>query len=339
MNQTRKTALIALFILAMLVLWLSLRRSSRSDHQTKARTATVSPSSASQSSGPTDSQNSMSTKARSDEVRRSKAVENVLAVLATPITFYGRVLDQNGNPVSGADVDYGAIDKFDESGTDYHGKSDANGNFSIHGIKGAVLTVGVRKTGYYNIHGRSDAAFAYGVGIDPTRKVPPTKENPALFVLQKQGPTEPLIRVDGGQIDIPSDGQPLNVDLATGRTGTGNLRVQTWIENNSQRRFDWHYELSVPGGGLIERPGQFDFEAPEDGYQPALGENMFNGAANWSARPEREYFAKLPDGRFARFAIHFYAGDRNFIVFTSYLNPEPGHRNLEFDPTKQIKVK
>ena len=66
---------------------------------------------------------------------------------------------------------------------------------------------------------------------------------------------------------------------------------------------------------------------------------MSNAAGNWSARPEREYFAKLPDGRFARFTIHFYAGDRNFIVFTSYLNPQPGHRNLEFDPTKQIKVK
>ena len=196
----------------------------------------------------------MPTMATFDEVRRKKAVDNVLTVLATPITFYGKVIDQIGNPVSGADVDYGAIDKFDENGSDYHGKSDVNGNFSIHGIKGAVLTVGVRKPGYYNIHGRSDSAFAYGVGIDATRKAPPTKENPALFILQKHGPTESLIRIDGGQIDIPRNGRPVNIDLSTGKTGAGNLRIQTWVENGNQRHFDWHYELSVPGGGLMARP-------------------------------------------------------------------------------------
>ena len=46
---------------------------------------------------------------------------------------------------------------------------------------------------------------------------------------------------------------------------------------------------------------------------------------------------KLPDGRYARFSIKFYAGDRNFIVFESYLNPTRGSRNLEFDPQKLLR--
>jgi hypothetical protein len=58
-----------------------------------------------------------------------------------------------------------------------------------------------------------------------------------------------------------------------------------------------------------------------------------------SARPTKEYFAKLPDGRYARFSIKFYAGNRNFIVFESYLNPKSGSRNLEFDPQKTVKVR
>jgi hypothetical protein len=272
-------------------------------------------------------------------VRRNETVGKILSVLATPITFYGKVIDQNGGAVSNANVTYGTIDKFDADGSHFESKSDANGYFSISGIKGAVLTVGVWKDGYYSIDSKSDAAFAYGVGPDATRKEPPTRENPALFILQKQGLTEPLIRAGGGQIDVPRTGQPLNIDLTTGKPGRGELQVETWIGDSSQRRFDWRYKLTVVGGGLLERNGPFDFEAPADGYQPSVEVNMLSAAANWSARPEKEYFAKLPDGKYARFSIQFYAGDRNFIVFTSYLNPEAGHRNLEFDPTKQIKVK
>jgi hypothetical protein len=37
--------------------------------------------------------------------------------------------------------------------------------------------------------------------------------------------------------------------------------------------------------------------------------------------------------------LKFYAGDRNFIVFESYLNAKPGSRNLEFDPQKTVKVR
>ena len=88
-----------------------------------------------------------------------------------------------------------------------------------------------------------------------------------------------------------------------------------------------------------ERKGQFDFEAPINNYQASIDVNMPVNSDQWSARPTKEYFAKLPDGRYARFSIKFYAGDRNFIVFESYLNPKPGNRNLEFDPQKTVKVR
>ena len=65
-------------------------------------------------------------------------VEEIQEVLATPITFYGKVIDQNNAPVSDATVNYGALDKFDAPGSQYQGKSDANGNFLISGIGGAV---------------------------------------------------------------------------------------------------------------------------------------------------------------------------------------------------------
>jgi Carboxypeptidase regulatory-like domain len=135
-----------------------------------------------------------------------------------PITFYGKVIDQNGDPVPGATVNYTAMDKFDAPGSQYEGKSDANGFFSISGIGSAALSVGVRKGGYYMIHGKSAGAFAYGVGPDSTRSEPPTKDNPAIFVLQKMGIAEPLIPLSTGGIKVPKNGTPVSIDLATGQT-------------------------------------------------------------------------------------------------------------------------
>jgi len=124
---------------------------------------------------------------------RNALVEKVERALAIPIAFYGKIIDQNGDPVPDATANYTALDKFDAPGSQYQSKSDADGNFSISGISGAVLNVGVRKEGYYMIDGKSAGAFAYGVGPDSTRREPPTKENPEIFLLQKMGIAEPLI--------------------------------------------------------------------------------------------------------------------------------------------------
>jgi len=271
---------------------------------------------------------------RAQEKSRREVINGILSVLGTPITFYGKVVDQHGYPVPNATVNYTALDKFDTSGSQYQGKSDTEGNFSVTNIGGAALEVGVRKEGYYPIYGKSNSSFAYGMEADSERKEPPTKANPAVFVLQKMGATEPLIQVGGGQIDVSKTGIPLNVDFATGRGGQGNLQIESWIDDSAQPRFDWRYRLSVPGGGIVERKGQFNFEAPSDGYQPSVEVNMPADTEQWSSDVLKEYFAKLPDGRYARFSIEFYAGDRNFVVFKSYLNPKIGSRNLEFDPKR-----
>jgi hypothetical protein len=270
------------------------------------------------------------------EARQNEAVAKVEAIFATPITFYGKVIDQNGHPVSSARAEFDVIDNFFESGSKYQRESDAVGLFTISGIKGSVLTVAVTKEGYYYIHGKSNGSFGYGMGADTTRREPPTKDNPSVFVLQKRGSSEPLIRADGGQINVPRTGRPLNVDLETGRAGRGDLQIETWIGDSTQQRFDWRYRLSVPGGGLVERNGQFDFQVPEDGYQPVIEVKMPASGEQWSKRPKKEYFARLADGRYARFSIRFYAGNRNFVVLESYLNPKSGNRNLEFDPRKAL---
>jgi hypothetical protein len=273
-------------------------------------------------------------------IERKAVVQEIESALATPITFYGKVIDQNGAPVPDATVNYGALDKFDAPGSQYQGKSDANGKFSISDIAGAALSVGVRKEGHYMIDGKSANSFAYGVGPDSARREPPTKENPAIFVLQRMGITDPLIHISSRTYRILRNGTPVEVDLTTGQLSVqGNLRVETWTEDqakDAKQHYTWRCRISVPNGGLVERKGKFDFEAPADGYKPSDEIVMLQTAEKWQPQVQREYFVKLNDGRFARIQLKMIAQGNHFFRLESYLNPS-GSRNLEFDPSNVVK--
>lgn len=193
---------------------------------------------------------------------------------------------------------YSVANQYFGDSSKYTGTSDSSGLFTISGVKGAGLYVEVSKEGYYRVPDQSYASFGYGV---PNGRQPPSKENPAMFVLRKKGVADALTHITSRQINVVSTGEPLNIDLSTGQAGRGNLQLESWIGDSGQRRFDWRYRLSVPDGGLVERKEEFVFEAPIDGYQPAVEVNMPANAARWSSEMNKSYFAKLPHGKYARF--------------------------------------
>lgn len=272
------------------------------------------------------------------EERRREVVEKIEGIFATPITFYGKVVDQDGKPVPNARVGYSLVDKFNASGSTGHVFADGTGYFTIADVSGAAIGVNVSKEGYYQIHNVSNQSFAYGVGPDNYTKTPPTKRDPAVFVLQKMGETEPLVRVEKST-RIPKDGTPITVDLANGRLSSGgNFRVQAWTEAPGEgREFGWRCRVTVLGGGLAEREGQFDFEAPSDGYKESIEIAMPLEAEQWASQQQRDYFVKLADDRYARVSLRMIAGGNHYFVLKSFLNPKPGSRNLEFDPEKAVK--
>jgi hypothetical protein len=84
----------------------------------------------------------------------------------------------------------------------------------------------------------------------------------------------------------------------------------------------------------VERTGQFDFEAPADGYREFDEISYQSTTEDWKHRFSKEYFAKLPNGTYARFKFWFTTKGTHFFEVESYLNPKAGSRNLEFDSTK-----
>lgn len=267
-------------------------------------------------------------------------VGKIIAAFGAPIVFFGKVVDQTGNPVKDAKVYYSAADQYFGDSSKYQGISDSIGRFSITGIRGAGVYVEVSKEGYDRIPDESYSSFGYGV---PSGKRPPTKGTPAIFTLRKKTEAEPLIAIDRDVI-VPKDGTPVEVSLKTGKavlSGKGDLKIECWADDGQkdvQRRYHWRFRLSVPDGGLVERTDTtFAFQAPADGYEPSEEFEMPPSVERWKDSFDTSYFVRLRDGTYARMRFRITTGGDHYASITSYLNPQPGSRNLEFDSRKTVK--
>lgn len=267
-----------------------------------------------------------------DEASRQKVVSVGESMLMTPIVFYGKVVDQDGDPVPDANVGYGLLDKFNESGSVGKSKADSRGSFQISGVRGAVISVSVYKDGYHFIEDLSKGSFAYGYGTDVYTKPPPTKDDPAIFVLHRLGTSARLVKISSRQFEIPKNGGKVSINLSDAGVSNPDLVITSTVGEMVDRRYDWKYELIVPEGGIIVRSGGLKFEAPEGGFPPTFVVSHRASDADWKNGAELSFFLKVRGGRFARINARFYPRDyRNLVVLESHLNPEPGNRNLVDD--------
>lgn len=274
-------------------------------------------------------------------------------ILQRSLVFHGRVVDERNTPVRGAKARFSLTNNPNPNGSGARGEteSDQDGRFVISG-RGMGIYVEVSQEGYYRVPELDGKRGSYGgfrnhenlSNID----VPmPTEEKPAIFVLRKMGETVPLVHIGKRSIIVPKDGAPTEIDLGTGQVvaaNKGQLRVEVWTQNqgmnpNKGQHYDWRCRLTINGGGLVERAGQFDFEAPEGGYAPTAELAQSATAERWRSSMDKQFFVRLADNRYGRINIEMIAGGDHFIVMESFLNSKPGSRNLEFDPAKAIPSK
>ncbi len=273
------------------------------------------------------------------QARTKEQHESFRAAFATPRNLYGIVVDETETPIPGARVHVSANDKpFSEKGTKYELTSDANGRFSIIGKPGASFYVEVSKEGYYT-YAASKGSIDYAIKGDPQSRPPPSPDIPAKFILRKKGEPAELIYFQR-YCKVAKDGTPYEISFTTGKQtplGEGDLRVEAWTYDQGVApgaRFDWKCRISVPGGGLIERTGALNFEAPESGYVPSAEYDRKSLEQGLPGGSLKHYFVKTREGKYARIEFEMRAGGENFFTLRSYLNPS-GSRNLESDPNKR----
>lgn len=266
-------------------------------------------------------------------------IQKIVEVFSVPISFWGKVIDQNGNPVPKAAIHFSFADKYFKEGTKRSALADDQGFFAIEDGKGAGVYVSVYKDGYYGTS-QSSGSFGYGAPVGLPR---PTRDNPAIFVLHKMGEAEPMIK-SMGTVRVPRDGTPVAITLRKERPvlvgrEQGDLVIEVWTDDankDDRRRYDWRCRVTVPSGGLVERTDQLDFFAPAEGYSSEFEHTALRTGPRWTNNLKREFFLKLPDGVFARLSFELAAGGDHFVYLESFLNPKIGRRNLEYNPQLSI---
>ena len=247
----------------------------------------------------------------------------------TPISFYGRIVDQYGNPLADADVRFTVTDLSLQGSSEYHTKSDPNGFFSLSGIRGRHLMVYFSKEGYYQSATEGNA-FDYN-DIASGNQYKPDRSHPEVFHLHRGGEKVALIKRDMNvRVQL---GETVVVDLLNGKTNSpnGQLRIEL-LENDRGGRNGFgskcSMRLSVLDGGIQPYTEEFPFVAPETGYESSvqIGSEFGNPPPGWGTRTARAFFLHA-QGLYARVLVEMNPGG-SLLGLDYYVNPT-GSRNLE----------
>ncbi len=252
-----------------------------------------------------------------------------LAMWQAPIDFYGKVIDENSNPVAGVNVHFNwseLPEKGGERTSDI--QSDAEGLFTLQGKRGASLSVSFGKKGYYS-SGRGEKAFSYAL----PQAFSPDPQNPVIFQLHKIGQGVELITSENGMrsdvwLRIPKDNTPVRVDFFQKQaSATGQLEIS---QNKPpfQGATNWSFSLSIPGGGLIENQDEFQFAAPDTGYQPTVEYNFAKGETDWTTQVTKQFYITFGQPRKYGW-LRIESNLAQETIFLTYAINPTGSQNLE----------
>jgi len=248
------------------------------------------------------------------------------------LEFYGKVIDQDGQPVVGARIQGNVMTTIGFRGTNempHVTSTDSQGNFEFRGLHGQSLGVTPQKDGYeYTQKGNGNWTPTYKASID----------NRVIIYMWKIKGAEPMIHtfIRAG---LACDGSQSTFNLFTKRidaTGLTMKLTRNPVNIDRRKNFDWTLTISVSGGGLIPIKDIYPDEAPEDGYKDIIID-MPAESKYWTPEVNESYY--LFDGHhYGRVVVSItvdYQPPPTFRQFDAYINPS-GSRNLEFDPGKEI---
>jgi len=284
------------------------------------------------------------------EAELAEAFDRVGPNDKSPMDAYGKVIDQNGQPVAGAKVHgYLSFESTDDR-EEHDTKTDEHGRFNFLGLHGKNLDTVPEKAGYeYNIR----------LAVRRPPNYVPDPNHPLIFTMWKLRGGEPMWYADTKGLPywysfFQSNGSPARINLRTcrddkyvsERNARGErhydlemaLHLDEPIKTNANRVLfcNWSATIGITNGGLVEIPTNtiYPYEAPVEGYQPSLTLNFPTNMVGWTDQFKKRFYFKSENGKtYGRIKIEMNNWGR--LNLEIYANPG-GSRNLEFDPSKEI---
>ena len=262
-----------------------------------------------------------------------------------------KVVDESGNPISGANADIGYFTH--SLPANALGITDTNGIFmASHSALESLAEVGLQaeKPGYYT----TSAERVLGPNYDITKWV-----FTQTLVLKKIG--KPIaMYAKWVNENPPTLGQPIGYDLMMGDwvcAGHKGANADIIFQKEAYRKsgMDYEYKVKVTfpkaGDGIqiytipesekgsgLHSP----HEAPIEGYKPELNKERSAHPGQPTKNdddPNRIYLFRVrtaldQDGNVVSARYGKIYGD--FMQFAYYFNPTPNDRNIEFDPKQNL---
>jgi hypothetical protein len=218
-----------------------------------------------------------------------------------PVAFYGKVIDQDGNPISGASIKgevlhvkvlvpapFGAADEI----VPIDQTTDAKGQFVINNVSGRSFDLdSIQRNGYEVEPDNCPHDFAPTSG---------TFDDPVIFKMWSTNIHESLITRKCAFKIVP-DGRPYFINLMAGtisESGTGDLKV--WIQYTNHvvpsQFYNWSAGIDVINGGLQDASDYAMWMAPADGYMPSFQESGQIRGNQTGQIEDRRFYLQLQNG-------------------------------------------
>ena len=239
---------------------------------------------------------------------REQKLELAPNYMNVPISLYGRVLDQDNNPLSGVRVVVSVRQWFHPTasvGLDSifpktELTTDAGGYFQLANGSGDALSIEeLTKEGY-----EAEPKALRGFGYNTSERFNPDANQPVVFRMWKAG-TKQLLVTGDKFLPINPDGRVYTLDLLKGTLAEGEsegdlrLTIKRSLDAAWGKKYEWSFELAGINGGLKEEADPYEsmYLAPSEDYAKKVTMAFRPGEEGWTYGISKHFYVKTRNGQ------------------------------------------
>jgi len=280
-----------------------------------------------------------------EQEEKKRSIFRAIESANMPISFWGQVVDQGGDPVPGVSIRYSySVERGNTLGVPWSDTkvfkgeitSTPNGIFAITGLRGSSMTIeSLQKEGFQH-NPRGAMVFNY-FGHTASGKFVADQNNPVHFVMVNKATVEPLVTYGGSfgkTMRLPGDGTSVRWNVWKGQPDSNGelqltLKREPAVITRVGQPVTWSAKVEVIGGGIVEAsPDELLYRAPAEGYVPVVD---YPKAEQKGGVPARSFYVRTANGKYGRIELDLYVGDEGptaRCLIKAYMNPS-GSRILE----------